>query len=604
MLHVESRDGYARLARWERSGQAVEVPEVLWPATARVRPPVVARAELREGDGDGRPFVRDLGSVFAPRSAGSGEPLFLLPPDLPYPAQAGEELVQLAQQVNAQATGCGPGAALVVAEPRSVHDAPVAVLAHARARLRQPREFAAAVLEAREQAGPDGLLYAPGCGLPHELALLSHVGVDLFDGVAPMLAARRGQFLTPEGALEAGALRTRPCACAACGSGAQGYAWLREHNGWAVEVELRRVREAVRAQRLRELAEARARAWPEGLALLRVLDLEHHDAFAARAPVSRSGPMVLGSKESLWRPEVERFRRALKGYRKPERARVLLLVPCSSRKPYSTSRTHAVLGKALSHVRNVEAVHRVVLTSPLGVVPMELELVSPAAHYDLPVTGHWDRDERALVQQGLRDLLTHNTYDKTIVHLDCVERDLIAEVVPDAEHTAPDDDPLSPKSLELLQARLADALRDAPPVGWQRRAQDDMAARARWQFGPGAEALVANARVEGRYPRLRLTGPGGQRAMLTEERGLLSLTMEGGRIVQDLGRFQVEIDDFQPRGGVLAPGVVRASPDIRPEDEVLVVHQGQLRGVGKAVVSGPDMQRMARGEVVKVRHHA
>lgn len=605
MLTIEARDGFARTARWDRAGQVVRTPEVLWAATPRVQPPAWARIQLVEGDAaSDKPAVRDLGSVFAPRAAGAQPSLLLLPPDLPYPALAGPDMVQAAQALNAQAAGCGPGAALTVTVPSFVHDAEVAVLAHAKARFTLAREFAAAVVEARRTMGPAALLYAPGLGLPHELAMLAYVGVDLTDSVPAMLAARRGKFLTSDGALEGAALKERPCVCPACESSAEGYAWLRDHNAWAVETELRRVREAIRAQRLRELVEARVRAWPEGIALLRVLDLEHHAAFAARAPTVRTGPMLLGSKESLWRPEVERFRRKLAGYRKPASARVLLLAPCSARKPYSESKTHAFLGKALSHVKNVDAVHRVVLTSPLGVVPMELEMVSPAAHYDLPVTGHWDRDERALVQDALRSLLANNAYDRVLVHLDCVERDLIAEVVPNHEHTVVDDDPLSPKSLELLQATLGDALVDAPPVRWQQRLRDEMASRARWQFGEGAEVLADKAHVEGRYPFLKLIGPEGQRAMLTPDRGQLSLTMHGARLLQALGRFQVEIDDFLPRGGILAPGVQRATLDIQPEDEVLVVHQGQLRAVGKAVVCSEDLGKLRKGEVVKVRHHA
>jgi archaeosine synthase len=605
MLRIEARDGFARLAQWEQGDARLRVPEVLWPHTPRVPAPALARAVLSEdGAPPGKPAVRDKGSVFAARQEEPGEALAAIPPDLPYPWLAGASMVQAAQQHNAQQAGCGPGAALVLADPGSAHDAALVVLGHARARFAHPREFADAALRARRGAGAEALLYAPGLGLPHELAMLAYCGVDLADGVMAQLAARRGHFLTPEGPLPAEPLRERPCACPACQSSLEGLAWLREHNAWATEQELRRVREAVRAQRLRELVEARVRAWPEGLALLRVLDLEHHAAFAARAPVSRRGPMVLGSKESFWRPEVERFRRRLARYRRPPGAGVLLLLPCSSRKPYSASKTHAFLGKALAHVPNVEAAHRVVLTSPLGVVPMELELASPAAHYDLPVTGHWDRDERAMVQEALRALLASNTYSHVIVHLDCVERDLLAEVVPDHEHTVVGDDPLSPKSLELLQARLRDSLSDAKPVGWRQRQREDMASRARWQFDDGAEVLAEGARVEGRYPFLKLLGPEGQRAMLTEERGLLSLTAEGARLLQPLGRFQVEIDDFQPRGGVLAPGVRSASPDIAPEDEVLVVHDGELRGVGKAVVSGEEMATLRRGEVVKVRHHA
>lgn len=603
MLTIAARDGFARTAAWQHGGSTLSLPEVLWVQTPRVPAPPWARVLLSEdADPQGRPVVRDQGSIFAPLAA--EQAWLTLPPDLPYPGLAGEAMLRSAQALNASATSCGPDAGLVLAEPGFLHDAPLVALAHARALFRHPRDFAAAVLQARRANGPEPVLYAPGLGLPQELAMLAYVGVDIVDSIPAMLAARRGQFLTSDGPLEAAKLQERPCLCPACGGEAQGLEWLRAHNAFVVEQELRRVREAIRAQRLRELVEGRVRAWPEGIALLRILDLEHHAAFAGRAPVVRQGAMLLGSKESLWRPEVERFRRKLSGYRKPESARIMLLAPCSHKKPYSFSRTHAFLGKAMSHVRNIEAVHRVVLTSPLGVVPLELEMVNPAAHYDLPVTGHWDRDERALIQQALRDLLANNTYDKVLVHLDCVERDLIAEVMPQHEHTVVDDEPLSPKSLELLAARLQEALQGVPKVSWQRRALDDMAARARWQFGPGGEVLVLNAHIEGRYPFLKLVGPEGQRAMLTEDRGVLSLTIHGARMLLPTGAFQVEIDDFTPRGGILAPGVRRATPDIQPEDEVMVVHEGQLRAVGKAVVPGVDMGKQRRGEVVKVRHHA
>ena len=33
------------------------------------------------------------------------------------------------------------------------------------------------------------------------------------------------------------------------------------------------------------------------------------------------------------------------------------------------------------------------VTSPLGLVPRDLEEVWPAGHYDIPVTGDWTRDE-------------------------------------------------------------------------------------------------------------------------------------------------------------------------------------------------------------------
>ena len=68
---------------------------------------------------------------------------------------------------------------------------------------------------------------------------------------------------------------------------------------------------------------------------------------------------------------------------------VLILLPCSARKPYSSSRSHKAFRRAINH----SSAHEVVVTSPLGLVPRDLEEVWPAGHYDIPVTGDWTLDE-------------------------------------------------------------------------------------------------------------------------------------------------------------------------------------------------------------------
>lgn len=52
-------------------------------------------------------------------------------------------------------------------------------------------------------------------------------------------------------------------------------------------------------------------------------------------------------------------------------------------------------------MQNPEVVHEVIVTSPLGIVPMELEMIYPAAHYDISVTGEWSLDEREMVKSNL-----------------------------------------------------------------------------------------------------------------------------------------------------------------------------------------------------------
>jgi predicted RNA-binding protein (TIGR00451 family) len=92
--------------------------------------------------------------------------------------------------------------------------------------------------------------------------------------------------------------------------------------------------------------------------------------------------------------------------------------------------------------------------------------------------------------------------------------------------------------------------------------------------------------------------------------GLLSLTMEGGRILAEImkpPRFRVmvssEATSMVAEGkSVFSRHVVEWDRMICPGQEVLVVGlDGRLLAVGKALLSGLEIGRMSRGVAVKVR---
>ena len=58
------------------------------------------------------------------------------------------------------------------------------------------------------------------------------------------------------------------------------------------------------------------------------------------------------------------------------------------------------------------------------------------------------------------------------------------------------------------------------------------------------------------------------------------------------------------KGSVFAPGVVAADKDIRIGDEVCIIQNDQVQGVGVAQMPGNHMMRSRYGEAVKLRHHA
>lgn len=658
------------------------------PAFAEV---VVSRSPP-SGAGPGAPdaaWLMDAGSAFVPTveegpSGGFDRvPDAMLPAGLAYPPAMSPRAHRAANTFNAEevdgsAEGEAAPARVALLAPGAPGDAPgaEALMAPGLAPLLdRPRDLADALVGLRDVVF-QRVLYLPGVGRPEDLALMAYAGVDLFDAAPCRMAARRGRFLTPEGTLQVLEAGSRPdpdaderlrradvvtadearagCACPACsgdaaddvpagGDGPDGgggadsdaddvYPWLLAHNLHAQRAEVGRVRSAVRRGRLRELVEVRVHARPPAVAALRHLDRRHAAFFEERAPVHRDVPLLAPSGESLHRPEVVRYRDRLEErYAPPPSASVLLLLPCSHRKPYAESSTHRRLRRPLEHLANRWAVHEVVVTSPLGVVPRELERAYPAAHYDLPVTGDWGDEEAALIRDGVADLVARGGYTHVLAHLVEAEAALVEEAVPKAEVTCPaGEDPRSDAALERLTDALEAVTDGAEPVDYRARLAEELTCIAGFQFGPEAgRALIDGVATEGRWPNLRLYAPsadggtagddeddagddgdrpdrGDHLATLVGTRGRFTLALGGGRRLLDAagkdGPHAVRIEDFHPDGDVFAVGVEAAHPGIRVQDDVVCHHAGEVRAVGRAAMCGREMAGSDRGVAVEVKH--
>src|SRR5207244_4743976 len=110
-------------------------------------------------------------------------------------------------------------------------------------------------------------------------------------------------------------------------------------------------------------------------------------------------------------------------------------------KPYSVRRSQRRFRQAIVVSKNPSAVHEVIVTSPLGLVPRELERFYPARAYDIPVTGDWSRDEAAIVSEDLAAFVEANRYDAIVAHLGA-EGPIVHEVPPEA-FLSPKDRPTS-----------------------------------------------------------------------------------------------------------------------------------------------------------------
>jgi len=504
-----------------------------------------------------------------------------------------------------------PSAAVVNSEHVRACGADAYALSDVQGFLGHARGLKDAVLRAKDAIPEDAALYLSGAATPRNVAVLAYAGVDLFDADRAITLGTQGRYLTTDENHFLEDLDELPCACEACRQPRDEFdrSDCVDHNVAVLEAELARVRGRIRDGRLRDYVEGQARQDQWLTALVRELD-QQYGYLEARTPIYRNAHMDATTEDTLNRVEIQRFaQRVTERYRNRFDA-PLVLVPCSATKPYSESQSHYQFREVIQYRAHVASI-----TSPIGVVPQELELTYPAQHYDTVVTGEWTDGEVAFVAEVLERYLASNDYPRVIAHVpedyrEIVERALADHPDLDVEFTVADH-PTTDESL----ANLGRALDGESAYGKRERQRNTVKAMADYQFGAGAgDELFGDFEVTSRYPKLQVRADeppssgddqnaAPQLATMVPNYGTLSFTLRGARRWLDsaVPAKRVEIDAFVPHGSVLAPGVVDADDDIREGDEV-VVEGPEAFAVGRAQTNGAAMVEATRGEACTVRH--
>lgn len=564
MIEIISRWGLSKRGEMTLGEKEIAVPNVLFLSGEGMDPPEGAEATISTGD-DGTFKLSD--SFFGEVEDKT------FPSTFSYPfGTEGVMVDERGRDENIQ----------ILYDQEPDPEAGLYVIGNAPKLLSRSRDLYRRITEIRRKIPHNKLLYLPGIAHPQNIALFTYLGVDLFDSAFCEYLSSMGIAITD---------------------------WMDykddesdpKENNIALQRELKLVRKAVEKGKIRELVDNRVRTQPWMVEVLRYAD-EDYDLFSTGVPVT-GGDIKVTTKEGMYRPDIVRYRRRLRGRYTPPKRDVLLLLPCSARKPYFLSRSHKRFRDAVQK-GDWTNIHEVILTSPMGAVPRELEQFYPAQNYDIPVSGEWFEEEKEVIISGLKNILEKGGYSSVISHLPS-NMSFVKEHIPDQveyRDTTVGDHPTDGESLK----RLSEAVRElaGKDLGHVKGfLNENMTKFSVFQFGPGGDALTDGAVIKGRYPNYRIMGDEGQRGMMVNERGLISLTNEGASILLEEKINLVEIEDFVPKGTVFAVGVKNADPGIRPGDDCIVVHDGKLRGVGPAVMSGPEMIVSNSGGAVRIRHY-
>jgi 7-cyano-7-deazaguanine tRNA-ribosyltransferase len=425
-------------------------------------------------------------------------------------------------------------------------------------------DLARVLLAARPALAPERAIHLFGTGHPITFAFAALFGVDLFDSAAYHKFARRGSLLFPEGTLALEDVREPFCGCRLCEErplttlaalpAAEREIAVARHNLWMCATEVRRVRQAIRAGALWELAERRASAHPALLAGLRAA-VKGSGVFLPVEPDSRPSFREV-TEISRSRPAVARFQQRLARWR-------------FSTGPYQLRTrvplTPEFLGQIPTHSSETEEALAWEVPTPVGPVPLELSEVYPIGMWVGP-----DEFEPAVQEQ-----------DRT--------RSSSGNLGQDGAHTS---------------ARVSE---------WTRRQMSGLLA---WQY-PGHALPLDESGLRGirsrNTGRLREFAYRNQPAFRIGNDGLPRPTWIGAELLHralKAPRLRVIVRadavPFVREGRSLFSRFAGSvDPEIVPGASVLLVDpQDDLLAVGRAELAAHEMGRFSRGAAVVVTAHA
>jgi archaeosine synthase len=434
---------------------------------------------------------------------------------------------------------------------------------------------------------PNMLIYAPGVPLTY-IPILTYLGVDLFD-----LLFMRMVSTSPTRYSE----------------------MIFEHhvNSESFFQILQVTRKGLEISKLRDLVRFYSNSFPPLKSLLRIIDKRIQ--LDVGTPIYGPRTLYCTDETDFTRPEVARFRERIRTrYNPPPGLSGMIFLPCSAKKPYSRSKSHLIFEKTirrtLKKIRN--QFERIILTSPLGVVPRNLEYTFPAAHYDIPTTGDWSGLEKENLTEDIIDLLQKIDPSTPLVgYVKGVEREILAKVCQKENrqiHLIPEEvqSLFSNAALKQFTTILNEAFSDVEATPGIISTLNFLRTIADYQFGTNIGSLLIpnDVKIHGRKEfGLRVFLENEYLLSFRPENGFLTLSLMAGNRLLGYTNNVVTFDGLQIVGStIFTKAISEADPEIRPNDEVLIINEeGSLIATGISYLSGDLLVNMNRGKGVRIR---
>ncbi|MHB1492600.1 MAG: DUF5591 domain-containing protein [Thermoplasmataceae archaeon] len=444
--------------------------------------------------------------------------------------------------------------------------------------IQRPKLFVDAIMEINRQNKFRRLIYTPLIGDPYLFPILALLGVSIqdnfisdMDGIEKIAYRTLGRMKTERDSRE-------------------------ENSSFLLNIS-EDIQSSIRNSTLFDIVEKFSIS-SKAVEIFRILLNDYQNELEEVFP-RRTQKIMASSNLSLLRPDITRFQDYMKNsYVKPDARTICLFLPCSARKPYSESKSHKRVFEAIGDLRDY--IHEIILTSPIGIVPRELEETYPSAFYDIPVTGRWSGEEQAMLSGILKGHLNRNRYEKAFAFL-TDDYMFAAEYLPEGTEII-EWNKKNDSSYAELRNRIAQYVTETRPTRAREGMREKFNAIIDYQFGKWLLPYTTKGKIIRNYNQFMIVIDGKPSLIYQQEKGKMAINKNFTAPFIENGKFLVEIDDFKPTANIYAVGILSATPEIRTEDEVVLHHAGQAKGVGTAKMPVSAMVNLNKGVAIKVRN--
>jgi archaeosine synthase len=496
------------------------------------------------------------------------------------------------------------------------------------------REVLQAISIIKGEVDDNKVIMASGEILSKYYPTLIYLGIDLIDSSYMLYLASEDFYDSLEFLLPIYKVKYFPCSCIACSGFLQNFKnekysakkmnFLALHNLISSANYMKKVKQYLRYEDFRGFVEKSTFDETLLISVLKVLDKNYFSQIQYFNPITLKNRAIkcFGSL-SYHRPDVEIFRkRVLEEFKKEEWTSLILLFPCSATKPYSQSRSHRKFQNITRSFSEFPSFQEIILTSPLGAIPRQLENIYPVNAYDISVTGDWNEEEIHIAASMLIKLIEKYPEDIPVVcHLEGGYK-RIAEVAEAKvnhrfHYTTIYGGMTTKQSLTSLGEEIKQNLKEEPREGiiskyntyfgtWNRKLTKILD----YQFGAGTgRQLLSNKlklKRDRHNTRIDIIEKETQQKLgeFKFSIGQVKLTIEGAeRLTKETISNCIIFDGDTIRGNTLfRPGIVEWSQDLVPHDQVIIYNSTKTKviGTGRMIVGANSIKNSKSGRVVKL----